>query len=74
MKALKPGGDFIYTVVHRVSNCPTIRKCWPTTMSSSMSIPPMGAMKLVGFPVKLSETPGNPLGHAPELGSILKRS
>jgi crotonobetainyl-CoA:carnitine CoA-transferase CaiB-like acyl-CoA transferase len=29
---------------------------------------PQGAMKLVGLPVKLSETPGNPLGHAPELG------
>ena len=25
-------------------------------------------MKLVGFPVRLSETPANPRGHAPELG------
>jgi hypothetical protein len=28
----------------------------------------------VGFPVKLSETLGNPLGHAPELGEHIEGS
>ena len=32
----------------------------------------MGAIKLVGLPVKLSETLGNPLGHAPELGEHIE--
>jgi crotonobetainyl-CoA:carnitine CoA-transferase CaiB-like acyl-CoA transferase len=30
--------------------------------------PGLGPMKLVGFPVKFSETPAEPRGHAPELG------
>ena len=30
--------------------------------------PGLGTTKLVGLPVKLSETPAEPRGHAPELG------
>jgi crotonobetainyl-CoA:carnitine CoA-transferase CaiB-like acyl-CoA transferase len=30
--------------------------------------PSLGAMKLLGLPVRLSATPGQPLGRAPELG------
>ena len=39
MKLLKPGGDFIYTVVNRISDLPDDDRCWPTTTWSTTSIP-----------------------------------
>ena len=52
----------------RSTTCPTIRRSGPTTTSSTTSIPRSARPTLVGMPVRLSETPGKPRGHAPELG------
>ena len=58
MKLLKAGGDFIYTVVNRVSDLPDDSQVLANDYVVDYEHPGLGAMKLVGFPVKLSETPG----------------
>ena len=68
MKLLKAGGDFIYTVVNRVSDLPDDPQVLANDYVVDYEHPGLGEMKLVGLPVKLSETPGDPRGHAPELG------
>jgi CoA:oxalate CoA-transferase len=68
IKALKAGGDFIYTIVNRVSDLPEDPQVLANDYVVDYEHPAIGAMKLVGFPVKLSETPAEPRGHAPELG------
>lgn len=68
MKLLKAGGDFIYTVVNRVSDLPDDPQVIANEYVVDYQHPGMGDMKLVGFPVRFSETPANPRGHAPELG------
>jgi CoA:oxalate CoA-transferase len=68
MKILKHGGDFIYTVVNRISDLPDDPQVQANEYVVDYQHPAVGAMKLVGFPVRFSETPANPRGHAPELG------
>lgn len=68
MKLLKAGGDFIYTVVNKVSDLPDDQQVIANDYVVDYQHPGMGDMKLVGFPIRFSETPANPRGHAPELG------
>jgi CoA:oxalate CoA-transferase len=68
MRILKNGGDFIYTVVNRISDLPDDPQVQANEYVVDYQHPAIGDMKLVGFPVRLSETPANPRGHAPELG------
>jgi crotonobetainyl-CoA:carnitine CoA-transferase CaiB-like acyl-CoA transferase len=68
MKLLKAGGDFIYTVVNRVSDLPDDPQVIANEYVVDYQHPALGDMKLVGFPVRFSETPADPRGHAPELG------
>ncbi|HZO83037.1 MAG TPA: CoA transferase [Candidatus Binataceae bacterium] len=68
MRRLKAGGDFIYTVVNRVSDLPDDPQVQANEYVVNYQHPTMGEMKLVGFPVRFSETPAEPRGHAPELG------
>ncbi|MGO9453492.1 MAG: CaiB/BaiF CoA transferase family protein [Candidatus Binataceae bacterium] len=68
MKALKAGGDFIYTVVNTVADLPDDPQVRANDYIVDYEHPELGAMQLLGMPVKLSETPGEPRGHAPELG------
>ena len=68
MKILKHGGDFIYTVVNRIADLPDDPQVQANDYVVDYEHPAIGAMKLVGFPVRFSETPANPRGHAPELG------
>jgi CoA:oxalate CoA-transferase len=68
MKALKEGGDFIYTVVNAVSDLPNDPQVQANEYIVRHEVPGLGQMQLLGMPVKLSETPGDPRGHAPELG------
>jgi len=68
MRALKAGGDFIYTVVNSVSDLPDDPQVKANGYVVDYEHPELGPTKLLGMPVKLSETPGDPRGHAPELG------
>ncbi|MDO8433785.1 MAG: CoA transferase [Candidatus Binatus sp.] len=69
MKVLKAGGgDFIYTIVNSVSDLPDDPQVRANNYVVDYEHPQAGKMTLLGMPVKLSVTPGEPRGHAPELG------
>jgi crotonobetainyl-CoA:carnitine CoA-transferase CaiB-like acyl-CoA transferase len=68
MKILKQGGDFIYTVVNSISDLPTDPQVVANDYIVDYDHPEMGKTKIVGVPIMLSKTPGNPRGRAPELG------
>lgn len=68
MKLLKAGGDFIYTVVNTVSDLPDDVQVQANDYIVEHDVPGIGPTKMLGMPIKLSETPGQPRGHAPELG------
>ncbi len=68
MTILKAGGDFIYTVVNSVSDLPDDPQVLANDYIVDHENPGLGATKVLGMPIKLSETPGEPRGHAPELG------
>ena len=68
MKTLKAGGDFIYTVVNTVADLPDDEQVKANEYVVEHDVPGLGRMQMLGMPVKLSETPGEPRGYAPELG------
>ena len=68
MKALKEGGDFIYTVVNEIADLPTDEQMIANEYIVDYDHPRIGKTKVVGVPVRLSETPGDPKGMAPEFG------
>ncbi len=67
-KILKAGGDFIYTIVNTISDLPEDPQVRANDYIVDYEHPGFGKTQLVGVPVILSETPGNPRGRAPELG------
>ncbi len=68
MNLLKEGGDFIYTVVNKISDLPDDPQVIANGYVVDYEHPTIGQTRLVGVPVILNETPGNPRGRAPELG------
>jgi len=68
MDILKRGGDFIYTIVNTISDLPSDPQVVANEYIVDYDHPEIGKTKVVGVPVILSKTPGNPLGRAPELG------
>jgi crotonobetainyl-CoA:carnitine CoA-transferase CaiB-like acyl-CoA transferase len=68
IKILEQGGDFIYSVVNSVSDLPADPQVKANDYLVDYELPSWGKVQLVGMPVKLGETPGEPRGHAPELG------
>ena len=68
LKILKEGGDFIYTVVNSISDLPTDPQVIANDYIVEHEVPGIGQTKLLGMPIKFSQTPGDPHGHAPELG------
>jgi crotonobetainyl-CoA:carnitine CoA-transferase CaiB-like acyl-CoA transferase len=68
MRVLKSGGDFIYTIVNSVSDLPDDPQVRANDYVVDYDHPELGNLTLLGMPVKLSATPGEPRGHAPELG------
>ena len=68
MKALKAGGDFIYCVVNTVTDLPDDPQVKANEYIVDHEIPGIGKTQVLGMPVRLSATPGQPRGHAPELG------
>ena len=68
MKALKEGGDFIYTVVNNIADLPTDEQMLANEYIVDYDHPRIGKTQVVGVPVRLSKTPGDPKGAAPEFG------
>ena len=68
MRILKGRGDFIYTIVNSVSDLPGDPQVRANDYVVDYDHPTLGNLTLLGMPVKLSATPGEPRGHAPELG------
>jgi CoA:oxalate CoA-transferase len=68
MRVLKGRGDFIYTIVNSVSDLPEDPQVRANNYVVEYDHPALGNLTLLGMPVKLSATPGEPRGHAPELG------
>ncbi len=68
MRILKSRGDFIYTVVNSVSDLPDDPQVRANDYIVEYDHPAHGKLTLLGMPVKLSKTPGEPRGHAPEFG------
>lgn len=68
MSALKKGGDFIYTVVNSIDDLMRDEQMLTNDYIVDYQHPRIGQTKIVGFPVRLSETPGDPRGAAPEFG------
>jgi len=68
MRVLKSGGDFIYTIVNSVSDLPDDPQVRANGYVVDYNHPELGELTLLGMPVRLSATPGDARGHAPELG------
>ena len=68
MRVLKSSGDFIYTIVNSVSDLPDDPQVRANGYVVDYDHPELGNLTLLGMPVKLSVTPGDARGHAPELG------
>ncbi len=68
MRILKSRGDFIYTVVNSVSDLLDDPQVRANDYVVDYEHPAHGKLTLLGMPVKLSKTPGEPRGHAPEFG------
>lgn len=68
LRILKAGGDFIFTVVNTISDLPNDPQVIANEYMVEYDHPELGKTKLLGTPIKFSKTPGQPRGHAPELG------
>jgi CoA:oxalate CoA-transferase len=68
MSALREGGDLIFTVVNTISDLENDPQVIANEYMVDYEHPSLGAMKLMGLPVRLSATPGEPRGRAPEHG------
>ena len=73
MQALKEGGDFIYTVVNTIADLPGDEQMLANEYIVDYEHPRIGKTQLVGVPVRLSKTPGDPKGAAPEFGEHTER-
>jgi crotonobetainyl-CoA:carnitine CoA-transferase CaiB-like acyl-CoA transferase len=68
LKIFRTGGDFIYTPVNAVADLPDDPQMTANDYLVDYDHPRWGKVQIVGMPVRLGETPGNPKGAAPELG------
>ena len=68
MKILHEGGDFIFTVVNSLPDLEKDSQVLANEYIVDYEHEIHGKMKLLGATVKLSETPSNPYGRAPEHG------
>jgi crotonobetainyl-CoA:carnitine CoA-transferase CaiB-like acyl-CoA transferase len=68
MKILHEGGDFIFTVVNSIADLEKDSQVLANEYIVDYDHEIHGKMKLLGATVKLSETPSNPYGRAPEHG------
>ncbi len=64
----KSPGDFIFTIVNTVDDLPDDPQVLVNEYVTEFDHPQYGKTKVVGMPVRLSETPGSVRSPAPELG------
>ena len=64
----KSSGDFIFTIVNSVNDLPDDPQMQANDYVVDFDHPQYGPTKMVGLPVRLSETPGSVRLPAPELG------
>jgi crotonobetainyl-CoA:carnitine CoA-transferase CaiB-like acyl-CoA transferase len=68
LRALREGGDFIFTVVNTVDELPDDPQVRANGYVIDFDHPGYGTIQMMGLPVRLSETPGSVRLPAPELG------
>ena len=68
LRKLREEGDFVATVVNTIDDLPDDPQVVANGYIVDYNHPKIGPTKIVGLPLKFSETPGNPRGRAPELG------
>ena len=68
MAILKAGGDLVYTVVNTITDLPDDPQVVANDYIVDYEHPEHGKVKLVGMPIRFSQTPANPRGAAPSLG------
>ena len=68
MAILKAGGDLVYTVVNTITDLPDDPQVVANDYIVDYEHPQHGKGKLVGLPIRFSQTPANPRGAAPSLG------
>lgn len=68
MSRLKAGGDFIWTFMNEISDLPEDQQAVANEYVVDYDHPTWGPIKVIGVPVRLGKTPGNPRGRAPEFG------
>ena len=68
MKILREHGNFMFTVVNTISDLENDPQVISNEYMIDYQHPTHGKMKLLGMPVKFSETMGEPRGRAPEHG------
>ena len=67
MKALKEGGDFIYTVVNTIADLPTDEQMLANEYIVDYEHPSIGKTQLVGVPVRLEQDPGRSQRRGPRV-------
>lgn len=68
MKVLREAGDFIFTPVNTLADLASDLQVVENKYIDDFDHPRLGRLKVVGVPVRLSQTPGSALGPAPQLG------
>ena len=68
LAVLRDGGDFIYTVVNSVDEIPDDPQVTINHYVEDFQHPTFGPTRVVGVPIRLSETPGSIRTPAPEFG------
>ncbi len=73
MEALRRGGDFIFTRVNSIDDLPDDEQVRANDYVVDFEHPRFGTTKMLGLPVRLSETPGSIRLPAPEFGEHTER-
>ena len=68
VRTLRAGGAFIFTIVNSVDDLPDDPQVQINQYVQDFDHPAFGATRVVGMPVRLSETPGRVRAPAPEFG------
>jgi crotonobetainyl-CoA:carnitine CoA-transferase CaiB-like acyl-CoA transferase len=68
MKRLAAGGDFIFSIINSVDDLPADPQMIANAYVAPFAHPAFGETRVVGLPVRLSDTPGEIRLPAPEFG------
>jgi len=65
---LRKGGDFIFSIINSVDDLPDDPQMRANAYVTNFEHPSFGTTRVVGLPVRLSDTPGTLRAPAPEFG------